>query len=113
MSYLLRFAEKDDSGLWKIRQLGVYHKYDKTLDSHLWILLQSHPPEKDSLSKRLDIQFESQPGRTSFNSCPFMLHDLILETYLPQWRSYLNFLGDTYADLVSPKLQFWEHIPVG
>ena len=36
-----------------------------------------------------------------FNACPAMLHEVILETYVPSWRWYLDFLGDMYGKLVS------------
>jgi len=97
----LRFAEKDTSGYWKVRQLGVYHSFDQGTDSHFWLLLQSHPWPKDTLSNRLIELFEHAHSRQVFNACPAMLHEVILETYVPSWRWYLDFLGDMYGKLVS------------
>lgn len=100
VSYLLRIPDQDSYGNWKIRQMGVYHSFSSDTESHLFILVQSHPPDSDKFSMRLE-QFSGDPEtRSVFNKYPFCLHELILYTYLHGWRWYLNVLGNQYLNEV-------------
>lgn len=99
LSYLLRYAEQDGQH-WKIRQLGVYHAYSEAENSHFWVLIHAHPPADDALSRTLIHQFSNLEGCASFNACPDMLHALIFDTYISKWRWYLEFLGNSYSELV-------------
>ena len=100
--YLLRFAARDSSKNWKIRQIGVYHRYRKGDDTHFWIFLQSHPINETAFSIRLSEVFASPDGRASFNDDPFCLHELLFDTYVHDWRWYLNDLGREYGKQVRP-----------
>ena len=104
ISYLLRFAEQDSQSNWKVRQIGIYHRFLKSDDSHLWLILQSHPKEEDAFSKRLEQAFDSPAGRAMFNANPFCLHELLLDNYLNDWRWYMNVLGREYGKQVSSGL---------
>jgi hypothetical protein len=97
ISYLYRFSEKDAYGNWKIRQSGVYQKYSKRTDEYFWILLHPHPEETNAFAQRLKETLSREETRAALNKDPFRLHELLIDTYLHNWRWYLLSLGERFA----------------
>lgn len=93
MHYLLTYAEDDTRGgisSWKIRQAGVFHRYDPSGSGNLFILLHANP--QSPLQRRIEHTIATNP--VALFEQWFSMHLLVLSTYLGGWRWYIRNLGD-------------------
>ncbi|KAK5443322.1 hypothetical protein LTS15_010857 [Exophiala xenobiotica] len=115
--YSLRYIERNDhkqGARWSERQVGVYHRFGMNEEATM-ILLHASP--ETTLQKRIEALF---PNRTSTNdhlARPLMLHVLVLDTYMNNWRWALNDYAQPFrqkedqfltAPLQHPSLSFRE-----
>lgn len=88
--YSLRYLERNDhkqGARWSERQVGVYHRFGKN-EKATMILLHASP--ETMLQKRLEALFPSQQSTNDHLAHPLMLHVLVLDTYMNNWRWALN-----------------------
>jgi hypothetical protein len=88
ISYLHRFVDRDSpESEWKLRQIGVYHAYTKSDESHIFIFLQPH---QYSLFDDRMAMIASRADSTAIVAAdPFRLHEVLLGTYFGNWRWFL------------------------
>ncbi|KAL9615926.1 MAG: hypothetical protein Q9160_009138 [Pyrenula sp. 1 TL-2023] len=95
--YQFRYAEENNRSLsipWSQRQTGVYHQHSADVD--LWILLN---PTNESVVERQLKCLADLPHSTAIKKIaedPYQLHILILESYLRNWRWYLQWLDEKF-----------------
>ena len=99
ISYLYRFVEYDGAqSKWKFRQAGVYHAYTKSTDSHLWVFLQPHP--QSVFDCRVQKIARNADSTEKLLRAPFRLHEVLIDSYLGNWRWYLKEVAEDFRDEV-------------
>jgi hypothetical protein len=86
LCYLLRSYEKHNRSTlknpWSLRQMAVYHKYDRQTATSVWIFIQPF--------KRCKLALWKEFPRTRCSSPKLYLHTLLISLTLRDWRWYLN-----------------------
>ena len=75
---------------WSERQIGVYHKFGGQSKAVMVLL---HANTNTKAHRRLQQVFSNGQYRETSRTSPFLLHALILSSYLDNWRSYLQQMG--------------------
>ncbi len=89
--------------------------YSKRTDKYFWILLHPHPEEINAFSQRLKEGLSKEETRFALNKDPFRLHELLIDTYLHNWRWYLLSLGERFAKEVChihPAVGCFRYLPI-
>lgn len=77
----------------------MYHDYDPSQDSHLFVFLQPHPQSK--FDDRLAVISRRPESTRVCLEQPFRLHEVFIDTYIENWRWYLRDLADDFKEGVS------------
>jgi hypothetical protein len=101
LCYNMRFVQRNGRSIgdpWSVRQIGVYHKYDGTMQRSVWILIgASKRPQSIVEDSRRGGLLESEYSL----SAALFLHAILLATTEDDWRTYLEDLGAELNLLVS------------
>lgn len=105
LSYKLNFVELNNRNVserWSSRHLGVYHQHEADFD--LYVLI--HCSRSSALYSRLTPNSTTTHG-SNYNlqdiiQSPGSLHDLVLQTYVHNWRPYLRSWGNELSKMVGP-----------
>ncbi|TDZ34983.1 hypothetical protein C8035_v010170 [Colletotrichum spinosum] len=95
-SYSIRYPEfKTEGDKWVLRQTGVYQRINLKTRQSFFILFNPMPNSKVSqaaedwlLKKSQDVEYD-----------PLWLHRIVLESYLPSWRSYIASLEKQFLPM--------------
>lgn len=86
LCYLLRSYEKHNrstlKNAWSLRQMAVYHKYDRQTATSVWIIIQPF--------KRCKLALWKELAKAPCRSQNLYLHALLISLTLQDWRWYLN-----------------------
>ena len=105
MCYELHYVEKSDRGhgsSWAKRRIGVYHKFRSEDQHDSAIVLHTG---RNSRAHQRFISSESigheDRGLSLGPQRPFLVHSLVLSSFLRNWRWYLDELSGQCAKFVS------------
>ena len=103
MCYNIRYFEKHNRGdtkaIWSERQIALYHNFDLSQQSSLWILIQ---PSENIELRLQNVVYDIQ-SQELVPSDHFDLHAMFVLVLAANWRSYINYLEDWLSDLVRSK----------
>lgn len=109
ISYLYRFVERNERREWTPRQMGIYHSQNKASNSHVWIILQPRPDSENLFAQHLDSIRRVPEATKELLENSFRLHELLIGSFLDNWRWYLRDLGKEFQKQVrtSPSLRLF------
>ena len=100
MCYNIRYFEKhnrrDTKAIWSERQVALYHSFDMSKQSSLWILIQP----SESIESQLQNVVHNMQSQDLVPSEHFDLHAMFALVLAATWRSYINYLEDQLSELV-------------
>ena len=103
MCYNIRYFEKHNRGgtkaIWSERQVALYHTFDLSKQSSLWILIQP----SENIELRLQNVVYDMQSQDLVPSDHFNLHAMFVLVLAANWRLYINYLEDWLSDLVRSK----------
>ena len=103
MCYNIRYFEKHNRGgtkaIWSERQVALYHTFDMSKQSSLWILIQP----SESIESRLQNVMHDMQSQDLVPADHFDLHAMFALVLAANWRSYINYLEDQLSELVRSK----------
>jgi hypothetical protein len=81
-------GREDTAVPWSIRQMIVYHQWDKKNKNSTWFMVSPSIAAENIMERQL--QAEHIQPRTD----PFELHTALIKLALCNWRWYLEYLTD-------------------
>lgn len=84
---------------WSIRQTGVYHRWDASVDVNLFILL--HPRHSPPVQEKLENLAHKPDERDALVEHPLNVHIVLLTSCLSFWQAYIQDLAKKLSDYVS------------
>ncbi|KAI9737189.1 MAG: hypothetical protein M1834_000782 [Cirrosporium novae-zelandiae] len=103
IAYLFKYPEQnqypeEDGDPWSIRQTGVYHQLDTKAMKNIWIII--HPKKDAAARMQLDNCLKSPSESIEISRHPFLVHILLISTYVDNWRWYMAYYEEKLLILV-------------
>ena len=99
----MKFAERNgrvDFEPWSIRQLAFYHQFDYDNKTSTYVLLVGMPPPSSIAAQRMAELFKSD-SMASKMPCWTDPSAMLLQSYLGNWRDYIEFYEGRLENLAS------------
>ncbi|KAL8346698.1 hypothetical protein RB601_003686 [Gaeumannomyces tritici] len=106
LAYKLNYFEKNSSGVWTSRQIGVYHhQQSRAAGCGSLLIFVSGTPETKFISTLRQLLASpvgaGAPGHTArhLEENPWSLHARLLSCYSDNWRQYFDQLGTQFQKI--------------
>lgn len=95
-AYGFRYAFDKENGIepWTVRQTAVYQKFDAQQNQTVWVLIGASADTALLVQKHLEHNSHALEGH------PFLLHSIIIDNSLANWRWYILDLTKQVQDMV-------------
>jgi hypothetical protein len=98
--YTVRYFDKHNrpntKALWSERQVAIYHRFDVTNITSVWVIVQSSVGVRSGLREFLTSAAEKK----LFSADHLNLHLFIFLELANNWRAYTNFLEAQLVEMV-------------
>lgn len=88
------FDKENETELWTVRQTAVYQKFDAKENQTVWVLIGASAETAILVQKHLERSSRGLEGH------PFLLHSIIIDNSLGNWRWYILDLTQQVQDMV-------------